>query len=409
MSQPLSLDTIAVQGLPLAGEQHGSFRPAVYNSVAFEFDSAGDIEDAFRGRRPAHAYSRISNPTVDAFEKKITALEQGFAALATASGMAAIANVLVALVQQGENIVAANNLFGGTYSLLKNTLAPLGVEVHFADVRSREALQTAVDEKTRLIFFETLANPAMSFPDIAMITSFARERGIVTVVDSTLTTSYLFHAKDFGVNVVVHSCTKFMSAGASVLGGVLVDLGTMDWTRVPALKKYAAQKKFALIARLRREVFRDLGACLPAQSAFLLNLGLETLPLRMEKSCANALAVAQFLDAQPQVVRVAYPGLKSSPDHELATRQFSGRYGSILAFELATREAAFAFIDRLRLFHRATNIGDNISLAIHPASTIFCEYSAEEKVAMGVPETLVRLSVGIEQVDDLIADIGQAL
>ncbi len=387
---------------------HHAIRQPVYAGVAFSFESAQDQEEAFRGSKPGHAYTRISNPTVEAFENKMKNLENGLGAVATASGMAAIANVFINILQAGDNIIASHALFGGTISLLQNVLAPLGVEVRFVNFANIENIRTQIDKQSRIIFFETITNPQMSVYDISAISALAREHHVVVVADSTVTTPYLFEAKNFGVNIVVHSSSKLISGGATSIGGVIVDLGNYDWTHIEKLYKYHKLKAWAFIAKLRKEVFRDLGACLAPQSAYLQSLGLETLSLRVKQSCQNTQQIASFLEKHPLVRKVNYPGLVSSPYHEIARKQFKGLFGSVLSFELQDKATSFKFLNNLQIFKRATNLGDNTSLAVHPASTIFIEYSAQQKIEMGVSEGLIRLSVGIEDIEDLLADLTQA-
>jgi len=387
---------------------HNALRFPVYAGVAFDFATAEDMELAFTHRKPAHAYSRITNPTVEHFEKKLTLLEGGLTTVALSSGMAALTAALLALLKQGDNLVASKFLFGNTYSLLKETLSGYGIEARFVDTADYGRLEAAIDGDTRLLLMETISNPQMVVPDFVKIAKLARERQLILMVDGTATTPYLFPAKEFGVHVIIHSTTKFISGGATSVGGAIVDLGTYDWRRCPALAKFHRYGQGAFIARLRMEVHRNFGACMAPQAASLQTLGLETLALRVRTSCANALAIAEYLRQRPEVRSVNYPGLADSPFHEAAKRQFGGYFGGVLSFELASRHEAFRLINNLRLIRRATNINDNKSLIIHPASTIFADCSLEEKAEMGVTEGLIRLSVGIEHPADLIDDLGRA-
>jgi O-acetylhomoserine (thiol)-lyase len=407
--QTIGFDTTAVHGRQPDASGHRAIRFPVHAGVAFHFDSAEDLEAAFSFRKPAHAYSRVTNPTVEAFEQKITALEEGRGAMGLSSGMAAITNVVFNLVQHGDNIVAANALFGNTYSLFKETLRRMGIQVRFVDISDAEQVRQAMDDHTRVVFLETISNPLMQVPDIACIAQIAHAKGAVVVVDGSVTTPCLIKGNALGVDVMVHSSTKLISGGATSVGGVIIDTGFCDWSDVPNLGRFGRFGEWAFLVRLRREVYRNLGACMAPQTAYLQSLGLETLSLRMERACDSCRQLAQYLAGHPRVRRVHYPGLADSPFHALAMEQFKGRYGSILSFELADKSAAFEFLNRLRIIRRATNLGDNASLAIHPASTIFNEYAPEEKAAMGVTAGLVRLSVGIETLDDLIGDLDQAL
>ncbi len=405
----MNFNTRAVHGRSAKRDFHGSIKQPIYSGAAFEFGSAEELEDAFVGRKPAHVYSRITNPTVDAFEQKMTALEDALASIAVASGMAAISNVFLGLLLPGDNIVSAASLFGGTYSLFNRTLAPLGIGTRLVDITQPESIRQAIDAKTRVIFFETIANPKMDVPDIEAVVAIAREHGLLVVADGTVTTPYLFRAKEYGVNVVVHSSTKFISGGGTSIGGVIVDLGNYDWSRFPSLARYHKHGEWAFISRLRKEVYRDLGACLSPYHAYLQSVGLESLSLRVDRCCANTLAIAGDLATRSEVKQVRYPGLADSPFHALAKKQFQGRFGAVLAFELGSKAECFTFLNQLKIIKRATNIGDNATLALHPASTIFVEYTDQEKLALGVTDTLIRLSVGLEDIEDLIEDIHQAL
>ena len=402
-------ETTAIHGDERGKDAHQAIRFPIYAGAAYHFDKAEDIEDAFAFRKPAHVYSRITNPTVAAFEQKMNALENGRGALAVASGMAAISNTLMSLLSPGENIVTTRALFGNTYSLLLNVLEPFGVEIRFVDLDDLDAVGRAIDNKTRIVLMETISNPQMVVPDIGAIAKIAHQKDIIVVVDGTVTTPFLFDAKAHEVDIIVHSSTKLISGGATSIGGVIVDLGNHTWRNVPALHAFHKYGDFAFLGRLRRESYRDMGACMAPQTAFLQTIGLETLALRIERVCQNTVSIANFLKEFPAVQAVHYPGLGESPYHEIAKRQFNNNFGGIIAFELADKKSCFAFLNQLKLICRATNIGDNTSLILHPASTIFRDFSEEKQRSMGVTAGLLRLSVGIEHVEDLKADLGQAL
>ncbi len=388
---------------------YGGLRFPIYAGVAFGFDSAEAMADNFLGRSAAFAYSRIANPTVDVFEKTLTALEEGLATVAVSSGMAAISATLLNLLTEGDNLVAASSLFGGTYSFLTNVLGPLGVRTRFVPADDPEAIGAALDDRTRAIFLETISNPCMIVPDFQSISEMARRRNVVVIADSTVTTPYLFNAKRFGVNLVVHSTTKYISGGATGMGGAVVDLGNFDWTRIPSLKDYHRFGEHAFVARIRKEVYRETGSCLSPHNAYLQSLGLETLALRMDRVCQNAQAAAEALEKESVVRSVLYPGLASSPYHPLARKQFNHHFGGVLSFRLPHKAACFHFLNRLSLIKRATNLGDNKSLALHPASTLFANLTAEAVKDLGVDDTLIRISAGIEDSDDLMDDIQNAL
>jgi O-acetylhomoserine (thiol)-lyase len=402
--------TKAIHGPLVKPEAYGSLRPPVYDSVAFEFADSRQIQLAFEGRKPAHAYSRITNPTVDELEQRVRLLAEAFAVVAVSSGMAAISNAILTLTEAGTNIVTTRWIFGNTYSLFEHTLKPWGLESRYVDMTDEKALADVIDDKTRAVFLEVITNPQMQVADIDRITAIAHERGVPVVLDGTVTTPYLFRSRDHGVDIEVISSTKYISGGATSMGGLILDNGLFDWKKNPKLAPYA--RKYgpgALIAALRHEVYRNVGACQSPHNASLQTLGLETLSLRIDKSSANALALARWLEKQPQVKTVNYPWLESAPDYERAKRLFPRGVGGILTFDLASRDACYDFQDALHLIRRATNINDNKSLIIHPASTIFCEFDAEQKAAMGVRETLLRLSTGIEDEEDLIEDLQRGL
>jgi O-acetylhomoserine (thiol)-lyase len=402
--------TKAIHGGTRQKDPHGTLRPAVYDSVAFEFQSALEMQQAFEGRRLAHSYSRISNPTVAEFEERLRLLAEAKGVIGVGSGMAAISNVIMALAEAGANVVASRFLFGNTYSLFEQTLKPWGLQVAYVDMTDAAQIERAVNEKTRAIFLETITNPQLQVADMRIVSRIAQAHNVPVIVDGTMTTPFLFRSKDFGVAVEVISSTKSISGGATSVGGAIIDNGVFDWSHNPKTRPWAEKcGPMALLVFLRREVYRNMGACLSPQNAYLQTLGLETLDLRLNKSCANALHIARGLAKSPKIERVVYPGLEGSPYYQVARSQFSNGFGSLLGFSLETREACFALMNRCKVVRRATNIHDNKTLIIHPASTIFCEYSAEEKAKMQVSENLLRLSVGIEDPDDILEDLTAAI
>jgi O-acetylhomoserine (thiol)-lyase len=387
-----------------------SLHMPVYETVAYEFDTAEDIAAAFQDRKPAHAYSRSTNPSVEYLESKIVAATGARAALALSSGMAAIANAILALVRPGENILTSPNLFGHTYGLFSKTLPGLGIGVRFCNLLDAANLEKNTDANTRLVFFETVTNPQLEVVDIGELVRLARKRGILVMADSTLTPFNVFDAKSFGIDVEVMSSTKFISGGATSVGGIIVDTGNNDWSKLEVLSAYYEKKKeMALMARLRKEVFRHLGSCMSPRTAQLQSMGLDILALRVERSFTNCLKLAGHLADHPDVKNVNYPGMPGSPYYELSKKQFNGVPGTVLTFDLSTQEACFAFMNRLQIIRRATNMNDNKSLIIHPWSTIYFEYPESRRLEMGVRDTMLRLSVGIEDIDDLVGDIEQAI
>ena len=398
--------TSAIHGNSSRKDLHGALRPPVYDTVAFEHDTAEDINLAFTGRKPAHAYSRITNPTVEEFENRIRLLSNGLAVIAFSSGMAAISNIILTLGGSGTNIVTSNHLFGNSLSLFKKTLKPWGLEARLVSMSHPQEISSAIDGKTSGVFLETVTNPQLEVADIRSISCITAAKGVPLIVDNTVTTPYLFRSKDFGVNVEVLSSTKYISGGATTVGGLIIDNGNFNWHQSPRLVEWAEKMgPLALLGALRREVYRNIGSCLAPHNAYLHILGLETMSLRIEKSCNNALAVARFLKQHKRVQSVNYPGLEVSAYHEIAASQFSNRFGGILTFELESRDECFTFINNLKLIRRASNVNDNKTLVLHPASTIFCEYPEKDLREMDISQKMIRLSVGIEDIDDILNDL----
>ncbi|UZJ39830.1 PLP-dependent transferase [Prosthecochloris sp. SCSIO W1102] len=389
---------------------HGSLRPPLYDSVAFEFDNASEIQQAFEGKLPAHTYSRISNPTVEDFETKMRVLTDSRGVIAVSSGMAAITNVILTLCSAGSNIVSSRHLFGNTISLFEKTLKDWGLEVRYADMSDPGSIESKIDDHTRALYLESITNPQLEVVDFSVVSGCAERFGVPLVLDGTLTTPFLFRSRDYGVAVEVVSTTKYISGGATGVGGVIIDNGLFDWGQSPKVSPLSGQYgQFAFLAKLRREVFRNCGSCMAPHHAWLNTLGLETLALRVRQSSDNAMAIARFLAGQPEVKAVNYPGLPESKYHAAASVQFRGLFGGLVSFELEDRAQCFRFIDSLAIIRKATNLNDNKSLIIHPASTIFGEYTVEERLDMGIAENMLRLSAGIEDREDLIDDIKQGL
>jgi O-acetylhomoserine (thiol)-lyase len=404
-------ETLLIHGGITPGPAGATTIPIVQSS-SFAHETAEDLEDVFRGRRPGQVYTRINNPTTESLEKRLFLLEDGIAALATASGMAAITTAVLTIARNGDEILSSSSVFGGTFSLFRDTLSNYGITVRFVDPTDIDAVRNGVSDATRLMFTETIGNPKMDVPDIGAIAIVAREAGIPLLVDATVTTPWLARGKDLGADIVLHSTSKFINGTGSAIGGAIVDLGTFDWAspKFPHFEQFVRKyRNFAFSARARKLIHKDFGACAAPMNSFLLAEGIETLALRMERHCANALQLARFLAGHADVRWVNYPGLESSPYHEVATRQFGGRYGGILTFGLHDRASAFRFINNLTLARNLANIGDAKTLVIHPASTICCDYSPEVNALMGVTEELVRVSVGIEAIDDIIEDFAEAL
>ncbi len=405
----MGFTTKALHTKPAREDTYGAMRFPIYQSSAFEFGSAEELEAVFKGQKAGHVYSRSTNPSVEELELKIKALSGGIGVVATASGMAALSNTLFALLKSGDNIVTTNYLFGNTLSLFQTLLEDFGVEVRTVDVGDIKALEQSMDARTRLLFCESVSNPQLIVPDFKALKSVLKEHNIPLVVDTTMTPWNIFDAKAHGVDIEIISATKYLSGGGHVLGGLIVDNGTYDWSGFANLERFYA--KFganAFIARLRKETFRNLGASLSAQSAYLLCLGLETLDLRVRRSCENALCIAKHLVHHKAIVSVDYPLLSSSLSYANASKQLSGG-GAIVTFSFRGKEEAYAFLNRLNIIKRGTNIQDNKSLAIAPYHTIYAEYTDAQKALYKLDEGMIRLSMGIEDVEDLIEDIDQAL
>jgi len=396
----------------------------IYQTTSYAFDDTQHGADLFDLKVEGNIYTRMMNPTNAVLEQRVAALEGGVGALALASGMAAITYTVQTLAEAGDNIVTTSKLYGGTYNLFAHTLPRFGIEVRFAPHDDVQAITNLIDHKTRLVFCESIGNPAGNVVDLEHLAREVHALGVPLVVDNTVATPYLCRPFEYGADIVVHSLTKYMGGHGTTVGGVVVDSGRFDWTahaeRYPMLTRpdpsyhgVTYTENFgaaAFIARCRVVPLRNMGAALSPMNAFQLLQGIETLPLRMDRHCENTLKVAKFLQGHPQVGWVNYAGLADSPDHKLAQKYFGGRASGILSFGIeGGREAGARFIDALQLVVRLVNIGDAKSLACHPATTTHRQLNDEELQKAGVTADMVRLSVGIEHADDIIADIEQAL
>lgn len=382
----------------------------VYNSVAYSFDTAEAMEEAFCGRSADHTYSRITNPTVAYFEKKVAELTGAHSVTALNSGMAAIANTFMTLAAQGSNIVTSPHLFGNTYSFFSVTLARFGVEVRFCDLTDPQAITRMMDDRTCAVYLEVLTNPQLEIADLRQLSALARKQGVPLIADTTVVPFTHFHASEWGIDIEIVSSTKYISGGATSLGGLIIDYGSFDWSASATLRNaLSTPQSNAFTTRLRREVHRNLGAYMTPQVAYMQSLGLETLALRFARQSSTCLALARKLRDTDGIRSVNYTALPGNPFHDLSQTQFGDYPGAMLTFDLDSRDACFAFLNRLQLICRATNLFDNRSLAIHPASTIYGTYTPEQRQRMHISERTIRLSVGLETIDDLYADIRQAL
>lgn len=389
--------------------EQGSLHKPVHTSVAFGYGDARQLASVFQGKEPGFRYGRQGNPTVGALEDKITQMEGGVASLCFGTGMAAIGALFQALLKAGDHIVSSSFLFGNTNSLWQ-TVAGQGVAVDFADATDVAHVESALRPETRMVFVETIANPRTQVADLARIGELCRERGILYVVDNTMTTPWLFRPKDVGAGLVVNSLTKSIGGHGIALGGALTDTGLFDWAAYPNIAQNFRKQPGAAqgMAQLRAKALRDFGAALGPEAAHHIAVGAETLALRMERTCANALALATMLEADERVAAVHYPGLASHPQNGIVRELFRSG-GSLLSFELKDGIDPFDYLNRLQLGIPASNLGDNRTLVIPVAHTIFFEMGPERRASMGIAESLIRVSSGIEDTEDLVADFRQAL
>ena len=370
-------------------DAYGSLAMPVYHTAAYEFDNATEMADAFCGKTDVPDYSRVTNPTVTYFENKVKAMCNAHGVIAVSSGMAAISNTLICLTAAGKNIVTSRHLFGNTYSLIAGTMMRFGVKPHLTDLTNLKEVENAIDNDTACIFMEIITNPQMEVADIAALAEIAHKKGIPLVADTTMIPFTQFDAHSLGVDIEVVSSTKYLSGGATSIGGLVIDYGTTP----------------NFTDRMRKELLMNLGAYMTPHVAYMQNLGLETLDARYRVQADNALRVAQALKDVEQIKRVNYIGLEDNPFYELSRRQFGKTSGAMLTIDLDSQEACFDFINRLQVVRRATNLFDNKTLAIHPASTIFGNFTPRQRQKMDVLDTTIRLSIGLEAAEDIIEDI----
>ena len=416
-------ETISIHGGYESESTTKSVAVPIYQTVAYEFDNAQHGADLFNLAVPGNIYSRIMNPTVDVLEQRMAALEGGIAALAVSAGSAAINYAILTLAEKGDNIVSTPQLYGGTYTLFAHMLPALGIEVKFAKSSKPGDISKLITKKTKAVYCESIGNPAGNITDLEKIAASAHKKGVPLIVDNTVASPALLNPIEYGADIVVHSLTKYVGGHGTTLGGVIVDSGNFPWAEhadrfprfqepEPAYHGVVYNEAFgpaAFVARARTVALRNTGSSLSAMAAFQLLQGLETLSLRMERHCENALAVAKYLEGHDQVEWVHYGGLKSSDYYRLAKKYCGGKPASLLTFGIKGGfKKAEKFYDELKLFKRLVNIGDAKSLACHPASTTHRQMTAEEQEAAGVTEDLLRLCVGIEHIDDIIADLEQA-
>jgi O-acetylhomoserine (thiol)-lyase len=420
----MKLETLAVHGGYTPEPTTKAVAVPLYQTTSYAFDSTQHGADLFDLKVPGNIYTRIMNPTSDVLEKRVAAMEGGVGALALASGMAAITDAILTIAENGDNIVTTSQLYGGTYNLFAHTLPQLGVEARFADYRDHAGIEKLIDGKTKAIFCESIGNPSGNVVDFGRLAEIAHAQGVPLMVDNTVPSPYLCRPFEHGADIVVHALTKYMGGHGNSIGGIIVDSGNFPWAdhkdrfrclNEPDVSYHGvvyteALGPAAFIGRARVVPLRNMGAAISPFNSFLILQGIETLHVRMDRICENSLAVARYLQEHPKVAWVNYAGLPEHPDHALVQKYMGGRASSIINFGIkGGRDAGADFIDALNLVVRLVNIGDAKSLACHPATTTHRQLNPEELARAGVTEDMVRLSIGIEHIDDIIRDLDQAL
>ena len=421
----MKLETICLHGGTAPDPVTLSRAVPIHRTSSFVFRDTEHAANLFGLKELGNIYTRLMNPTHDVLEKRVAELEGGAAALAVASGTSAVFYCVINLCSAGDEIVSANNLYGGTFTQFNDILPQFGIKTHFVDPKDPQNFAKAITPKTKMLFCETVSNPGLDVADLEAISAIAHSHGLPLVVDSTFSTPYLERPLDFGADIVVHSLTKWMGGHGTAIGGIVVDSGKFNWQseKFPLLTQpdpsyhgvrwaydLGPLTPLAFILRMRVIPLRNLGACISPDNAWMFLQGIETLPLRMERHCENALAVAKHLSSHPNVEWVRFPGLPGDPSEALNQKYLRGRGGSMVVFGIKGDKAAGSkFIESLKLFSHLANVGDAKSLAIHPATTTHSQLTAEQQAAGGITPELVRLSVGIEHIDDILADLDQAL
>lgn len=387
-------------------QPQGATVTPIFQTSAFACESAEQLEKVFNNRAPGYSYTRISNPTVESFESRVAAMENGLAAVACSSGMAAVTMSLLNILKSGDELISSTALFGGTIDLFGD-LAEFGITTRFVSDVTAENVEKAITPRTKAVFTELIGNPRLNVADLESVSAVCRCHGVPLIVDSTTATPYMIRPFDFGANIVVHSSSKYINGGGNSISGVIIDNGSFDFSGSDGFDKYRKFGKFAYIAKLRSGIWRNTGACLSPMNAFMNIVGLDTLGLRMERECFNALRLSEFFERKG--ISVNYPALPGSPYYELCKKQFGGRGGAIITIRPGSKEKAFKLINNLKYACIATNIGDVRTLVIHAASTIYTHSTDEQRAAAGVYEDTIRISVGIEDIEDLIEDFCSAI
>lgn len=406
----MKFNTLLLHGDYQGDRSTGATWTPVYQSSAFAHESAEQLERIFHNQAPGFSYTRINNPTIEAFEKRITVLEGGIASVACASGMAALFNAFMNILRTGDEIVSSASLYGGSIDLFRD-LEAFGITTHYVENNNLDAFAEATNERTRLYFAETIGNPRLDVTDIKPLAELAHQNGVPLIMDNTVATSYLLKPITLGADIVVNSASKYINGSSNGISGVLTDSGKFKWDteKYPGMKDFVKFGPFAFTAKLRNGLFRNTGACLSPQNAFYNCLGLETLGLRMERISDNAMALSSYLEEMHPEITVNYPGLKDSRWHDIAVRQFGNHFGGMVTIRAGSREKAFSVINALKLPLNISNIGDTKTLVIHPESTLTVHSTEQQKKDAGVFDDLIRISVGIEDIDDLIEDFEQAI
>lgn len=406
----MEFNTALLHGDFLGDKNTGSTVTPIYQSSAFCHSSAEELEKIFHNQAPGFSYTRISNPTIDAFEKRMTALEGGIASVACASGMAALFNAFCNILQSGDEIVSSASLYGGSIDLFRD-LEAFGITTRYVENNNWEQFEAATNEHTRLYFAETIGNPRLDVTDIKTLSEIAHKHGVPLIIDNTVATAYLVKPLEQGADIVMNSSSKYINGNSDAISGVITDSGKFKWDtdKYPGMKDFKKFGPYAYTAKLRNGLFRNTGACLAPQNAFLNIIGIETLGLRMERICDNAIKLAEFFQNEYSDITVNYPGLESSKWHDIAVSQLKNGFGGIITIRTGSKERAFKIMNALKLPLIISNIGDTKTLVIHPESTLNVHSTEEEKVTAGVFDDLIRVSVGIEDIKDLIEDFRQAI
>ena len=394
----------------LGKPEHGSLHKPIHTSVTYGHEDVQDLVDIFQNKKKGYAYSRQGNPTVTALEHKVTNMEKGLSSVAFSTGMAAISATVMALIKHGDHIVASSFLFGNTRSIFQ-TYIDMGLDITFVDATDVENVRNEIRTSTKMVFVETIANPATQVADLAAIGELCTQKGIIYMVDNTMTSPYLFNPIDVKASLVINSLTKYIGGHGDALGGCVTDTGLFNWSNYPNIfetfKKQVKPETLGL-TQIRKKGLRDAGGTLSPEAAHTISVGAETLALRLERACNNALALAQYFEAHPKIKKVFYPGVASHPQHERAGKLFK-KFGGLMSIELDESIDCLEFLNKLKLVIKSSNLGDTRTLSIPVAQTIFFELGADRRAEMGIPETMIRLSIGIEDLEDLMADFKEAL